>query len=501
MNTSSQVARRTFKNAGFQLISMLALLVPKFAMGVLIAHWLGLAAVGEYGLVMTLSLMCTALATFGVTAMLVREVAVYRGDVNRYISNSLGFVSLTSLLTIPVMYSVSLLLGQPPDMQTATLLAGVALIFESLANTLAGAFNGFERMELRAATFVVQELAFLGLGLGVFWLGFGLLALFVVYIPSRVVGVVVALALYRLALGQWLTPRFEWPIYKQLAGLSYPYALNMAMGPAYVRLDMLLLPLYVSTAFLGLYEVASGNFYRLSNFARMFNDALLPTLAREFEFNPAQGRAYLSVLIKCQVAGAMLLTVWLFGLADWLTALIYPPQFGPSALIFRLFVLAVSFQFLNNVLVTTLTATGLQPQRTKIVAIAALFNIAINLFYLMPRYGIVGAALASVTTELVYFGGAYLALAGKVTHPLAGVRWGRLIGAGAILVGLFGLLASLLPLPAALGLSGLGYLGALAGLGVFSKAELGFIWRALRLKRLTPAFIQQILLMLSKFIN
>jgi O-antigen/teichoic acid export membrane protein len=483
------VATRVAKNTIAQVVAMTSTVVSKLLITILIARLFGPEQVGQFAFLMTFSMVFTFLSSAGVPLALFREVAVHRDQVDRYVGNGLALVGISGLITIPVMYGVATLMGQPSDIQLAVILAGVALGFDSMAQVLYGAFAGFEQMELGSLIIIAQEVTFLLVGIAILWLGLPFLWLFAVYIPSRLMGLIVGLVTYRRVFDRWVRFQFKWPFVSKLLRTSLPFAANMALGPVYVQIDIIMLSWYRSEVAIGLYSAATSIFYRFNVFARMINNALMPLMAREFEHDPDRARKYLSAAIKYQVAFGISLSVWCFGLANWLIDFLYGPKFEASAIIFRLVSTAIILRFLNNILATTLTALGLQPSRTRAVALAALFNITLNL-YVLPRYGIWGAMVTSVLTEVVFFVALYHGLAQTITHPLASVCWPRLLAAGLTMATTFWL-AQNLPVPIVLALSGTAYLVALLVLRVFSPAETYFVLRTCQIYRIMPVRLKR----------
>jgi O-antigen/teichoic acid export membrane protein len=131
-------------------------------------------------------------------------------------------VTGTGLATIPLMIGLAALLGRPIPTLIAIGLAGLALVFDGLAQTVSAVFNGFERMELSSVVTVVQELTFLVVGAVILFLGLPFMWLFVVYVPSRIAGFLVSLPLYRRLLGRSLRPALDRTLARQMLRTTMP---------------------------------------------------------------------------------------------------------------------------------------------------------------------------------------------------------------------------------------------------------------------------------------
>jgi O-antigen/teichoic acid export membrane protein len=343
-------------------------------------------------------------------------------------------------------------------------------MFDGLAQIVCSVFNGFERMEMASVVMIVQELTFLFVGAVVLFLHLPFLWLFVVYVPSRLAGFLVSLPLYHKLLHRPLRPGWDRPFARDMLRITAPYAANMALGPIYLRIDVVMLAFFQGNVAVGLYEAATSIFYRFNVFARTINNALMPLMAREFESQAERISTYINAAIKYQVVMGMPLSVVCVMLAGPLMNLLYGEGFESSSTIFRLLATIITLRFIDNTLATALTASNLQSGRSMAVALAAVFNFTINLFVL-PAYSFVGAAITTILTEACFFGLLYLYLARRVSHPLDFQLLLKPAFAGSVMALVLWLLRALPLLPVLL-LGGAAYLIVLFAVGTFSREEI-----------------------------
>ncbi len=475
--THRTVARVT-KNVVAQIVALASTMVSKLLITIIIGRLFGAERVGEFAFVMTFSLMFSFLSTAGIPWAMIREVATHRDQAHRYTQNGLTIVTATGLTAIPLMIAIALLLGRSATTCIAVGLAGLALAFDGLAQTVCAVFNGFERMELAAAVTIVQELTFLIIGAAVLFLRLPFLWLFVIYVPSRLVGFLSSLLLYHKLLGRPLRPGWDKPFARDMLRITVPYAADMAVGPVYLHADVVMLTYFHGNVAVGLYEAATSIFYRFNVFARTINNALMPLMAREFESQVEHIRIYVNAAIKYQVAIGMPLSVACVMLAGPLMQLLYGEAFELSATAFRLLAMVITLRFIDYTLATALTASNLQSERFIAVALTAVFNVIVNLFVL-PVHSFVGAAITTILTEVWSFSLLYLYLARRVSHPLDFQLLLKPAFAGSGMALILWLLRDMPILPLFL-LGGVVYLIALFAVGTFSRQEVQFFYKSLR---------------------
>jgi O-antigen/teichoic acid export membrane protein len=480
------------KNSVAQAVRFGATAVSKFLIVVVIARMSGVQQVGDYSFVMTFTVTLGFLNNFGLNVLVMRDIAQQRERLHKYIDNALTLSAGLGLLSVAVMGGVATLLGYSDTIVAAVYLAAIALALDMMGNLIVAAFSGFERMELGALAFVIQELAFLIVGAVVLYLRLPFLWLFVIFILSRFISLVASVEIYRRIWGRVPRPGFDWTLMKGLFRKTLPFAVNIALSPVFARVDVLLLSYFKGNVAVGYYEVASTLFYRLNVFARTVNLAIMPLIAREYPTEGRQVVRYVERAVKYQAIIAIPLTVLGWVLGDKIIRSLYGAEFSPTVLAFQIMVSVTFFRFVDNAVGVTLTAIGLEARRALATGLLAVFNIIINLIVL-PRYSYTGAAVTSVITELGYFVLLFGFLLKHLPSPFHFRAIMRPMVASAVMAVPLLLLRDwsiVLLLP--LGL--IVYVVAALLLQVVTPTEVAFMLRLGGLHRLVPARLQRLLL-------
>ncbi|HXF94913.1 MAG TPA: flippase [Gemmatimonadales bacterium] len=200
------------------------------------------------------------------------------------------------------------------------------------------------------------------------------------------------------------------------------------------------------------------------NLGTAYSLSLLPSLTR-LRATPA-GRQGLYHASLAQVF-AVGLPVAVGGtlLAGPIVSLLYGPDYAPAGLPFALLVWSIPLCLARDVPIMALLAEGRERAVFRLTALAAVVSTLLNLA-LIPRFGLLGAALATILTETGRLGFA-LGAARRLGYELPGLRrFARAAGAGvlmAVLLQLLGPRSLLLAVPLGAAGYGLGLL-ALGGL-------------------------------------
>jgi len=186
---------------------------------------------------------------------------------------------------------------------------------------------------------------------------------------------------------------------RELVGASVPFGLNLLFSNIYLQSDVLILQELRGDYELGLYQAAAVLILQLLILANVLNRGLFPKLTQNLGDRPAaaeelmfSSRVLLAVSVPIAVGGMML--------AKPLIVFIMGSEYGPSAVALTIMLPLLPLRYLNNGFGMALSAMDRQPDRTRSVVYAALFNVAANL-YAIPRWGAAGAATTTLLTEIL----------------------------------------------------------------------------------------------------
>jgi O-antigen/teichoic acid export membrane protein len=157
------------------------------------------------------------------------------------------------------------------------------------------------------------------------------------------------------------------------------------------RVDQLLLSLFVAPRELGLYVVA----VTLASAIGFFPQAMgIVTLASGSNLPPPQARQAISVSFRLSLVWLLLLCSGIFIVAPQLIVFFFGPKFAGSILACRILLPGTAFLGLRQVLYEGARALGKPAVPSYAESFGTLVTFA-ALYLLLPRYGFVGAAIAS----------------------------------------------------------------------------------------------------------
>ncbi|MCH8869954.1 MAG: flippase [Chloroflexi bacterium] len=232
--------------------------------------------------------------------------------------------------------------------------------------------------------------------------------------------------------------------------------------------DVVLIGLLMGSSAVGVYSASYRIVFLLLAISIAIKAAYLPSVTRAAESGPAQVATAASRSVELSSAIGFPAVIGGIVLATPLLNAVFGSDYVEGARAFQVLLLSIGFVFLSEPLHNVFVACNKLKQETAIIGTAAGVNILLNIV-LIPRFGMVGAAIATAAAEglLLVVGLAYI----------------YRLGVKISLVPLFRavLLAGLMGLPVALvDTDGLGtYVGLIASvaLGVGAYAAVVVIFR------------------------
>jgi O-antigen/teichoic acid export membrane protein len=365
-----------------------------FAATVYLARTLGPGAYGVIGLATAVLLYFTYLADCGIETLGVREIAA---DPSR--ATTLAPAVLSLRLTVAFLLAIVLVI------------AGLTVLPQPDGAILA-----------------VYGLTLLGVGANTRWIHLGLedaprVAMARIAGESTMVLLVILLVrsagdlakvplaqftgdlLAMLLLALWLRRRgialpLRWdraaaaPVLRR----AFPLVLHALLGLMIYNSDLIFLRAFWTPADVGQYVAAYTLISFLLNLGIAYSQSLLPTLTR-LAPEPTRQRALYQTSMAQVFAAAFPIAVGGFLLAPEIVGFVFGPGYEASTTALQVLLWTIPVAFYRNVPQMALIAAGRQDRVLRITFVSAMLNLALNIL-VIPRYGMVGAAVATLGTEV-----------------------------------------------------------------------------------------------------
>jgi O-antigen/teichoic acid export membrane protein len=259
-----------------------------------------------------------------------------------------------------------------------------------------------------------------------------------------------------------LAIRVDWALVRALAHRASSLVGSALLGLWIYSSGMIFLRIFHDRSVVGYFGAAYIITTFFLNIGAAYGLSLLPSLTRlnanrgdqQGLYHTATAQAFAASL-PIAVGGALLAMAGM--------QLLFGSQYAPAGTVFLVLAWCIPACLLRDVALAPLVARGREPAVFRVTLAAAVLSLGLNLA-LIPRYGAVGAAWATLTTEVIRMALAMAALRGEDIRVPGPARFWRSLAAGAGMTAVLLLLPGFAP-PVAVLVGAASYAAALYLLG------------------------------------
>ena len=395
MTAPEQITRNTLA----QMIGRFFMVPLRLSINATLARHLHREGYGEYSLIVVLLLFLNLLVDLGVNDIAVREISKRWKRFEAFLPNLLLLKTALTLLASGTGLLAVRLLAYSPEVRSAMWTATLVLFLNALGSLGIIAYRS--RLDMKYAVYcdLVAEALYLGLILVFIRQDASLQAVIRFMVLARFVHAVMMISIllrkYRPRLG-----RLDVGIVVRLLRQSYVLWFSQLMAVTYSYVDVIMLSKFSGEEAVGLYNASYALIVNALFFPIALMNSVFPVLCRDYPDNPAEFRRTVQRALDILWAVAVPMAVFGTLFAGDIVRFLYGEAFAPSAGALRILIWACAVMFLSVVMPFTFIAARQQNKIIIFGLIGVCLNVGMNL-YLIPRYGFIGASIATAATEVI----------------------------------------------------------------------------------------------------
>ena len=290
-----------------------------------------------------------------------------------------------------------------PEAAPVLLVGGIYLVFQSLNAYNYTIFQGFNQVELSAVLGVVNTVTRVGVVVGLTVLGFGVVGAMMGYLIGSLLATTVGFVfLYRRFYRKYDDDGGEKGLRNRLLRYSIPLTASASANVLDKRIDTVLVGFFLTPLAVSHYVLSK----QITEFvlvpAGSLGFSVSPTYGEQKATDTLEGaaRIYASTLryvLLLYIPAA----VGLILVPEPAVRLVLGADYASAAPVLELMAIYVVFQAITNVTTNGLDYLGRASDRAIAKGTTAAANVVLNVL-LIPRFGVAGAAFATVITYGIY---------------------------------------------------------------------------------------------------
>jgi O-antigen/teichoic acid export membrane protein len=373
-----------------------------FILNVIVARALQVDNFGTYSFVLSFTTIFQMLSFLGINELIVREIAKRKEDLSKLFSSALLIRIISPVFFVGIIYLIVLLADFDDDTSKALMIAGISIIAFSISYLIEGLMVALRQSQHVAAVALGENVIKLVLSVIFLARGYGVVALMVAVLLSRLASILMYAVPVRL-----VARELRWSLDRattaQVFRLSWVFALISVFTVVYWRIDQVMLQFFKGPYDVGLYSAAFKILLVLTLFLQAFMISVFPVLSSSYRTNRAEFERISRKALRYLVMVAAPIIAGTLVLAEEIIGLVYGPGYESSANILRFLIPVLLPFFMDGVLWRVVLATDNQIVTLRITSLNMSLNVLFNLI-LIPRFSYFGAAVATLVTLTTAFG-------------------------------------------------------------------------------------------------
>ena len=392
------------RNSAFSLLSLGSRLVGNLVVFVVIARLpsVDVAGFGQITYAFALASLFVLVSQFGLVPLLIRDVAADRNRLDGFVPAVIGLRLLLSVFGLAALVGFVNVIDMAAEARLVCYLIGTAMYIGSLSIDIQALFQSHERMHLELIGIVFENALLLVLALSAFLFQPDVIGVAWIFLIAKIA----AFFLNYLVCGKqilWITACFDLATWQRLFGQALPFALTGLLAAGIVQIDTLLLRELARTGdeAVGIYQAAVRLFLIPMLLPEILAKVFLPQLSRMHGRDGIGLTRDLGRLNHVLLTLGLLVSLVTVFRAEDLVQLIYGEKYLAAGEVLQVLGLSIMMRFgaAYNLYFVLRNRVWFRVW-SALLALAAIVTFDL---ILIPRYGAMGAAYASVVAHVFYW--------------------------------------------------------------------------------------------------
>lgn len=363
------------------------------------ARLLGAASWGAFSYALGVATFLTVFSDIGINALITKETARNPELKDKYLSTAFFVkIGLMAILLAGTLIAFPFL----TNIEEAAMIMPILIFvfaFDTLRDLGSALSRALEKMQIESLVGVFTNLAIVVLGFILLTIYKTSLSLAYAYAIGSGVGLIAIFFTLRKHFKN-LFKNFNKALIKPILTLAWPFGLMSLMGVIMLNTDIIMLGWLRSAEDVGYYSAAQKLIHLLYVLPSLLATSMFPVISRLVKISPNMVRAMLEKVVSWVLAGAIFIAISGIILAPLIIKVLFGAEYIPAILTFQILMATIVIVYPSMLLSNAIFAYDQQKSFVLFVSVAAIGNVIFN-FLFIPIYGIEGAAISTIFTQLI----------------------------------------------------------------------------------------------------
>ncbi len=428
-HASQTVAKNTFwLGIGTVLSRVIKALIIIYA-----ARLLGTEKYGIFSYALSLAAMFSVFADIGIGSVLTREASRNSENLEKNIGTSLVIKLTLTAFSFALVAFVSPFFS---SISGATILMPVVaflIAFDSLRDFTFSITRAKERMEIEAAIGMTTGIAVTILGFVAIRISPTPFSLMVGYVSGSAIGFFLAFYLLRNYVKDFWKS-FDMTLAKRLLKEAMPLALMGILGALTINTDTVMVGWFNGAVDVGLYAAAQRPVLLIYSVTTLLSASVFPLITKLAGKNDERVKSILERMVTLSLLIAIPIFMGGVVLAKSIVLLLFGVEYLSTTTTFATLLFTIILLFPATIILNTIFSYGKQKVMLYSMILGGVSNVILDLL-LIPKFGILGSAVATVISQSMAYGWAWIEM--KKINNFYTLRHIKKIVLSSLIMGLF----------------------------------------------------------------
>ncbi|WKN32532.1 flippase [Porifericola rhodea] len=392
----SDMLQKVSANMSWLFFERLIMMAVTLAVGVYVARYLGPKLYGILNFGISFIALFIAIANLGLQNVLVKELVEHNEEHNSFMGSAFLMKLGGSLVLLLIVFCTSQLMTLDAATKIVVLIIGLGIVFKTF-DIIGFFFQSKVLSKYEAIARTTSLLSISAIKVALIWLEAPLVYFALVYMIEHAITSVVLLFFYKKQ-GNSL---FRWQFSKKkifyLLEECWPIIITGLVVSVHMKVDQVMINQMLGDEEVGYYAAAAKISDVWYFIPIIIMSSVFPVIVKTKAQSEKRFKEQLHMLYDIMVILSLSVAIPFSFLSDWFIELLYGPEYLMTGKVLSIHIWSAVFGFLNVVRGKWAVIEKQQKFGVFIQGSGAFVNVFLNLF-LIPTYGIIGAAMATLIT-------------------------------------------------------------------------------------------------------
>lgn len=390
------MSKKLVKDGLLLLIAKLVSIGSGTLIAIFVARYYGVNIYGQYTTAIAFITFILTFTDLGLDTFMLKECSRDKSKLNRYYGNILLVKLLILLISSAIIILLAFNIGYSEDVVKLIIILIPNCIINYVINTFFVVMQIEDKLGTNAKIQILQSTLIIVVAIFIMILG---LKIYIYAILQSIISIILLLV-YLAIIPVNFNATFKYT--KVLVYGSIFFGLSSLLYIVYYKVDTVMLSLMQGTYEVGIYESAYKVVNILISLIVILDNLIMPKFFRLYKENKEKMIESYKILLNYGLILGVSFSVVLVYMSKYIINILYGRQYSDAIFILQILVWTVSIRLLAATVGFVITASDNMQKKVKFQAFFAVLNIILN-WILIPIYGVGGAAIATVITELMVF--------------------------------------------------------------------------------------------------